>query len=487
MNWMKSVTLDRIRHRLDQHLAVDLRSLAFFRICLGLLLLVDFFVRMTQAASLYSGQGVLPLESLQQLPQQPWSWFWSVCAISDRVEWIYFCCGLGIVSSFLLALGWRSKWMAALSLVFLHSIQARNPWTNYGGDKLLFLMLFWACFLPLGQWFAWNKNSESTKLGKPMALSSWAGWGLRLQVCVMYLFSVLRKHGDTWVDGSALHYALEIDQFALPAAIWLKSLPDTLLRGLTWLTLLVEWGAPWLLLARGTLLRLIGIGMLMVLQFSFWLTLDIGLFPFISTLALLPHIPGQVWRWLRVGMGPTLLQFDTLSTALRQRALAWLLLCMLIWNALMTWEYPDTMKSRMPIWVAQVVSLLRMDQYWGMFSPNPMVHDGWYVMQAEREDGSQFDLLDPNRSSLWDKPANVLETFPSDRWKEYMMMLYDFPDQAQLWERVVDHFKSSRESKHPNESPIQKVEVYYMMEKTLPDGVAPVEKELLWPVSTGLE
>jgi len=157
------------------------------------------------------------------------------------------------------------------------------------------------------------------------------------------------------------------------------------------------------------------------------------------------------------------------------------LVFMLVWNVWMTWDYPDTLKSRMPNWAAHVISLLRMDQYWGMFSPNPMVHDGWYVLLAEREDGSQFDLLDPQRSSVWEKPDDVLATFPSDRWKEYMMMLYDFPGQNGLWTRVVDHFKSTWESGHSNQSPILKVEVYYMMEKTLPKGVAPVEKELLWP------
>jgi hypothetical protein len=259
-----------------------------------------------------------------------------------------------------------------------------------------------------------------------------------------------------------------------------------MLRYLTWVTLLVEGVAPLSLLARGTLLRLIGMGLLLVLQFSFWLTLDIGLFPFISTLALLPHVPGHVWTWFGFGCRPVLLKRETCSTAVKERLVAWMLVFMLVWNIWMTWDYPDTLKSRMPNWAAQVVSLLRMDQYWGMFSPNPMIHDGWYVMLAEREDGSRFDLLDPERSSLWEKPEDVLKTFPSDRWKEYMMMLYDLSGQSGLWERVVDHFKSTWQEKHPGDPPIHNVEVYYMMEKTLPKGVAPVEKELLWPEPPGL-
>ncbi|MDG1890194.1 MAG: HTTM domain-containing protein [Verrucomicrobiota bacterium] len=483
---MESRKIEMLRSfysRLDQHLAVDLRALGFFRLALGCLLAVEFALRMTDAHALYSGNGVLPLDALKQLPQMSWPWALSLNALSDSPAWQLACMGLGLGASILLAIGWRSSWVAPALLILLHSIQARNPWTNYGADKLLFLMLLWGSFLPLDRFYRLYPGPRSRRRNDPVLLSSWAAWGLRLQVCVMYLFSVFRKNGDTWFDGSALRDTLEIDQFALPLALWMKTLPTLLLKILTWTTLLVELLAPCLILARNVRARWVGLGCLFVLQFLFWMTLDIGIFPFVSTLALLPHLPGSLWNTPR-GRVPLLhLKSEIHKAAGWQRVAGYLLAWMLVWNVVMTWQYPDTLKNRMPSWLGQGISLLRMDQYWGMFSPNPMVHDGWYVFLAEREDGSQFDLLDPDRAILFGKPESVLALFPGDRWKEFMMMLYDYPSQAFLWEKVVHHFQDRHTQRHPLEAPVRQVSVYYMMEETLSEGIAPVERELLWPRS----
>jgi hypothetical protein len=64
-----------------------------------------------------------------------------------------------------------------------------------------------------------------------------------------------------------------------------------------------------------------------------------------------------------------------------------------------------------------------------------------------------------------------------------MMMLYDYPSQAFLWEKVVHHFQDRHTQRHPLEAPVRQVSVYYMMEETLSEGIAPVERELLWPRS----
>ena len=163
------------------------------------------------------------------------------------------------------------------------------------------------------------------------------------------------------------------------------------------------------------------------------------------------------------------------------RLVGWLLVFMLIWNVLMTWNYPDSLKAQMPRWVANGISLFRMDQYWGMFSPDPMTLDGWYVIAAELDDGSMVDLLDWDRKDIWGKPANVIEAFPGDRWKEFMMRIFDYPDQAKLWEGVIRHFQKQWESDQRNSSRVQSATVYYMLEKTTEEGVLPSEREQLWP------
>lgn len=470
------------RQRLDQHMAVDLRSLAFFRIVLGLTLLVDLVIRLSDVQSLYSGEGVLSVEALSQLPHLPWEWWLSINILSDSVAWQVVCFGAGVLGAVLLVIGWQSRWVTPFMLIILHSIQARNPWVNYAADKLLFLLLLWGCFLPLDRYWAFSKSSSIVSKKFPDLLSCWGGWGLRLLPCVMYWFSVLRKSGNTWMDGSALRYVLEIDQFALPLGIWLKTFPEFFLQCLSWSALGIELIAPLLLLATSARCRWIGLGALIIFQCSLWLTLDLGIFPWVSTLALLPHIPGSVWRLRMRGISEPSFRSETLNSSSMNRLVGWLLAWMLIWNVLMTWNYPDSLKAQMPKWVANGISLTRMDQYWGMFSPDPMTLDGWYVLVADLEGGKQVDLLDPDRLDVWAKPKNVLEIFPGDRWKEFMMRIFDYPTQAKLWAGVIKHFELRRMAGNPGAAEVQSVTVYYMLEKTLEDGTAPVEKEQLWPV-----
>ena len=82
---------------------------------------------------------------------------------------------------------------------------------------------------------------------------------------------------------------------------------------------------------------------------------------------------------------------------------------------------------------------------------------------------------------MWEKPLHVPATFPGDRWREFMMMLYDYPDQAHLWPLVAKWFQHRWEQAHPGQSGVRSMRVVYMMEKTLPEGVASPEKEQLWP------
>ncbi|MDA7653550.1 lipase maturation factor family protein [Verrucomicrobia bacterium] len=481
MKFFSYTRFDTLRQRLDQHLAVDLRSLAMFRVGLGLTLLADLFIRYLDVESLYSGSGVLPLEALAKLPHLTWDWWLSINVISDSVVWQQLCFFSGMVFAALLMIGWKTRWIAPVMLLLLHSIQARNPWVNYAADRLLFLLLLWSCFLPLDRYWAVSKSTSVSIQKGPERLSSWGGWGLRLLPCVMYLFSVLRKSGSTWSDGTALRYVLEIDQFAAPFGIWLKAMPDFLLQCLTWSALAIELFAPFLLLMRGLKWRWLGIGLLLVFQCSLWCSLDLGIFPWVSILALLPHIPFPPRRSSAKQGAESILTSEISNLKGGHRLVGWLLVFMLIWNVLMTWNYPDSLKAQMPRWVATGISLSRMDQYWGMFSPDPMTLDGWYVIAAELDDGNTVDLLDCDRKDIWGKPANVIEAFPGDRWKEFTMRLFDYPDQAKLWEGVIRHFQNRWESDLSNTSRVQSATVYYMLEKTTEEGVLPLEREQLWP------
>lgn len=459
--------VQRLTIHLDKRLSIDVQSLRLFRCALGLTLALQFAGYLTEAQALLSDEGVLPIESWKKLPHANWPWVSSLLALSGSTLWSECCLMLGILLALLLAIGYRVRWISLSLLVLLHSVQARNPWVLYAADKLLFLLLLWYSLLV-------------ASLGRQGASGSvirhLAGWGLRLQVCVMYLFSVLRKTGHTWEEGTAVRYVLEIDQFSRPEASWLLDLPPNYLQIMTWSTLTLECLAPFMLLSISIRWRCLGLFSLCMLQLGFWFTMDLGWFPWISTLALIPHLPARL-----TGKPDRASFLEPFRFSHWDRLAGWLLVGMLGWNLAMNHTYPDTLKSRLPAWIGQSIALLRLDQYWGMFAPNPMVHDGWFVMLATYPGGQQLDLLDPERQDPALKPANVLATFPSDRWKDFLMMLYDYPDQAHLWEGVVQWFVSAHQTPEFQGQQPESIRVLYMMEETLEEGVAPPVEEQLWP------
>ena len=76
-----------------------------------------------------------------------------------------------------------------------------------------------------------------------------------------------------------------------------------------------------------------------------------------------------------------------------------------------------------------------------------MIHDGWFVIAATLSDGEVVDLLDPTRKEVWAKPFMCLP-FPAIAG-EFMMMLYDYPDQAHLRPLVAKWFQHRWEQAHP--------------------------------------
>ena len=459
--------VDAIRKQLDDRLAIDRRAMDVFRWALGCLLVLEFGGRMMVAEGLLSDQGVFPFETWQTFPHATWPWYSSILALSSSTLWIHVCLSSGVVCSLMLIFGKQLRWVPWALLILLHSLQARNPWTNYAADKLLFLLLFWACFVFAAQP---DENRRATRwMGFP-------AWGLRLQLCVLYLFSVARKSGSTWVEGTAVRYALEIDQYSQPLGKWLLEGPMIWLQMLTWITLLVEWFGPLMLLARSVRIRWMGVASLAFLQLGFLLTMDLGWFPWVCLLGLLPHVPLSHRK-----EGIHAVEVNVHAWGMSTRVAGWMVLWMLLWNLAMNFTYPDTLKSRLPSVLSRGIECLRMDQYWGMFSPNPMIHDGWFVIAATLSDGEVVDLLDPMRKEVWAKPLHVPATFPGDRWREFMMMLYDYPDQAHLWPLVAKWFQHRWDQAHPGQSGVTSMRVVYMMEKTLPEGVASPEKEQLWP------
>jgi hypothetical protein len=98
------------------------------------------------------------------------------------------------------------------------------------------------------------------------------------------------------VDHTALYYALSLDQLATPIGHYLLGFPG-LLGLLTFGTFLLEAVGPILLFCpfftgpvrTGAALAFMG------LHFGIWLTMDIGIFPWVSAFCMVCFFPPWFW------------------------------------------------------------------------------------------------------------------------------------------------------------------------------------------------
>jgi hypothetical protein len=182
--------------------------------------------------------------------------------------------------------------------VLLLSIQVRNPLVNGSESPMLRMLFFWGMLLPLGAYWSVDRARSALPRPSPRFLSL-ATFGLFLQIAFVYWFTAALKSGPEWrTDYTALYYALSLDQLATPIGHLLLDFPS-LLQVLTFGTFLLEAIGPLLLFCpfftgpvrTGAALAF------MSFHFGIWLTMDIGIFPWISAFCMVCFFP--TWFWDR--------------------------------------------------------------------------------------------------------------------------------------------------------------------------------------------
>ena len=273
-------------HRWINPFRTDRRSLAAFRMALGLLVVWEALTFLVDPA-LLTDRGPLPLSILHSEVLPPHAALWSVYAISGSTLIVQLLLLAQIAVAVCLTAGWHPRAAAMGCWALVASTHCRNPLAAHGGDTLLRMELLLASLVPLGA-----RTADVS--GPPVVL-------LLSQPLVMYVVSAILKCSPSWRDPqelTAVHFALHVDMAAKPLARTLREF-QTLTRLASLLTPHVELWTPLLLLCplprlRGPAVAL-ALGVLGALQASFFCCLVLGNFPFISTIALLPFVPGSWW------------------------------------------------------------------------------------------------------------------------------------------------------------------------------------------------
>ena len=477
---------------------LDLRSLATLRIAYGVILLLDTLNRWTDLVAHYSDVGVLPRETLLEMGWYP-SWF-SVHMATESLLWLNVLFALQALAALALVVGHRTRLATAICWLLLISLHSRNQLVLNSGDVYLRVILFWMLFLPWGQLWSIDAKKGRTDLRwwMPQAnlesrtVKSLACLAVILQICYVYWFAVLARNDPSWtVDYSAVTIALSLDQFLTPFGYFFRETFSAWLPTLAWLLILWELVGPFLLLFpldRGQI-RTLAIAGFVGMHLGLGLCLRLGLFAWIGALTPLVLLPTWFWvvpfkkltklldrRFKFVEETPAIAKpVIPMALVLRESLFGFLVGYILLWNMGNEELTPQIRVPSHSLWIGQV---LRIDQRWNMFSPKPMTDDGWFVIEAKRKDGSRTDLFAETDEVSWEKPKYVADTYKNQRWRKFMMNLWS-SDHEQYREPYARHLARywNRAGRGPRE--ITEFRIYYMLERTNPDGTEQKPKKIL--------
>jgi hypothetical protein len=450
---------------------LDLRSLALFRIGLGLTLLVDLTGRWPDLVAHYTDAGVLPRSIVPVYTI-------SAHGLDGSATYARLLFLLAAAVAVALVVGYRTQLATFFSWLLLLSLHARNPLVLHGGDLLERLLLFWSIFLPLGA--RWSLDAKASPPSGPLA-SSVATVALLLQVVFVYWFGLAaRTDAAWWGKGTAVADALQLDFYATPLSRWLRDLPPELLRWATLATVAVEGGGPLLLLLSGGLprLRTAVVAVMVAFHVLLGLSLRLGTFSLVCAVAWLPFLPAWFWdgflarlRLLvstRAETEPVKPAAGAVLSPLAAAVVLAALAYVFVFNLLALREGGISLS---------MVRGIGLEQSWGMFAPYPKPLDGWYVVEARLKDGK---TVDPFRGGpvSWDKPEMISRIYPNARWAGYLTLLTQ-PQFRPYLAYFAEYLGRRWNAEHGDAEAVQSVEVYYMLRYIRQE--APPEKVRLWP------
>ncbi|MBS2034949.1 HTTM domain-containing protein [bacterium] len=458
--------------------SLDLRAIALARMAIGLMILLDLFIRCQDIGAFYLPDGITPVASMPSSPntfkhlelyRHLESW-WEVAGVM----------GLAAVVAVLFTVGFYSRTTGLISWYLLASIQNRNLFVNDGGDLTLKLFLFIGLFLPLGARWSVDalRNPHWRKL--PNQYLSPASAAMVLQFCVLYFAAGILKSDPVWRQtGDAIWMTLNIDQFSTGFARAL--LPHTtLLRILTFWVLAIELTTPLLLLCPvvNSWTRSLNLVLLIGLHLGIASCMHLGLFmPICLTVQVflwptpwMDFIEGQLLKFkdsAEQGEGPPPSGYR--PSVLNKLASASIIVFIFVQN---TYTITELNLGQPRGMVREVVMdygrSTGMMQNWTLFAPKPNPQDGWFVVEGIRPDGQILDLM-TGKPATYEKPQPVSAQFKNQRWRRIYQNLWQRwnPQHVPMFLRYMGR-KWNRE--HPD-LPVTSLRLIFIQEMTELPGV----------------
>ncbi|NLP84281.1 HTTM domain-containing protein [Microbacterium sp. CFH 90308] len=232
----------------------------------------------------------------------------------ESMFWFDLAYAVLLVLVVLFLVGLKTRWVTPLLLIFWVGLSTNSTLLTNGGDTLMRIVLLFVIFANLSEHFsvdAWLRR-RSAKRGRtprsgpawlPRWLVNWAHNTVLIlcvfQILLVYLVSsVLKLTGEEWLEGTAIYYALRIDEFRvfpmISDLVW-QFTPAIVLG--SWLALWVQLLLPILVIWRPT--RYTAVALITGMHLG--IAVLLSLWPFSLAMIALDLLLVRDASWRRVG------------------------------------------------------------------------------------------------------------------------------------------------------------------------------------------
>ena len=435
------------------------------RIGIAILVITDLLIRGADLTAHYTDQGVWPTNLAYNFGWNPG--YWSLHALSGSFNFELVLFILHFIFALFLLFGFKTRLFTVLVWLLTISLHNRNIYILQSGDDLLRLVLLWGIFLP------WHAHYSLDSKLKPQRVkqNTFANTGYLLLLASVYFFTTTLKSSAEWhSEGTAIYYALSLDQLRLPLGDWLYQFPAAL-KVLTHLVFYIELVLVILLVypLKNGASRFIAFCLLVIMHIGIGSTLYVGLFYLISTVSAIALLPAFVMDRLE-----KILKIKKNKRVLleaKPKSIKWLnagacisiiFLCLMVNLGTVSW-FPYEMRNG----VNTTTNVLRLNQYWGMFSPTVLKKDGWYVYYGRDSIGRQWDLWRNEDYVDFSKPKRIVTMYKSDRWRKLAENLQN--DRYIFLRPLYCKFILLKWNREHPEKKLHSLSVYFMEKENLPD------------------
>lgn len=441
------------------------------RIGIGIILLLDLAIRSLSITAFFTDEGVLPIDVLKQYNWSPA--YFSFHAANGELWWQVILFIINAICIVVLLIGYRARLFTFICWVFLTSMQNRNPFILQGGDDLLRILLFWGIFLPWGERYSVQKTSHY-----PTSYFSWANIGYLLLPFSIFFFSAFLKTSPEWrTEGTAIYYALSLDQIRLPFGTFIYQFP-TLLKALTFFVFYTELFAPLLLVIPlvPNKVRQIGIILYMCVFIGISTTLYVGLFYIIGLVSLIGLLPSGCMDWFEKQFYKNKTAIIDLTSEEKYQSFIFkIILSLKNYFIILVTIFCFMMNlgsiKKFPYYLDPNIvaygKVLRLEQNWGMFSPFILKDDGWFVYSALSDNHKYIDIKHEKDFVSFEKPEPMVTEFESDRWRKFQEN-YTFNNNNYMRPYYCKYLLKKWNKEHP-EKHIYDLTIFFMKETSLPD------------------